>query len=101
MKGSPDMAWRDARRPEAWAGEIRVNLIRLLAIVAFYARHLVEFYLAPADAPVRGTYHARVTVIVLTWATMAVALHLVLSRRRLPAALPFASVLMDVLMTTL
>src|SRR4051794_34886816 len=82
-------AWLDARRPEAWAGELRVNLVRLLAIVLFYGRHLVEFYLAAPGAPMRGVYHVRVTVIVLAWATAAVALHLLLSRRRLPEPLPF------------
>jgi hypothetical protein len=96
-----DTEWLDARRPEAWAGELRVNLVRLLAIVLFYARHLVEFYLAAPDAPVRAVYHARVTVIVLAWAAMAVALHLLLSRRRLPESLPFVAVFVDLLMVTL
>jgi hypothetical protein len=101
MNGHDDSLWRDVRRPEAWAGELRVNLIRLLAIVVFYARHLVEFYAAAPDAPVRGVYHGRVTVTVLLWATAAVVLHLILSRRHLPRALPYAAVLLDVLMTTL
>jgi hypothetical protein len=101
MSRVPGIPWLDVRRPEAWAGEVRVNLIRLLAIVVFYARHLIEFYLASADAPVRGPYHARVTVIVLTWATVAVVLHLILFRRLLPRAFPYAAVLLDMLMTTL
>src|SRR3954469_21152656 len=84
-----DVAWLDARRPEAWAGELRVNLIRLIAIVLFYARHLVEFYLAAPGSSVRGNYHTRVTVIVIAWAAFAVALHLILSRRRLPEPLPY------------
>ena len=92
--------WHDARRPEAWAGELRVNLIRLLAIVLFYGRHLVEFALAPTDAPVRGAYHARVTVLVLLWSAAAVVLHVVLARRRNPKGLAYFSVLLDVLMVT-
>ena len=94
-------AWSDARRIESWAGEIRVNMIRLAAIVIFYARHLVELYVSPHDSPVRGVYHARVTVIVLAWAMAAVGLHVVLARRRLPAALQVGAVLLDLLMTTL
>src|SRR5690349_17827456 len=86
-----ETSWLDARRPESWAGELRVNLVRLVAIVLFYGRHLVEFYMAAPAAPVRGVYHVRVTVNVLTWAAMAVALHLLLSRRRLPEPLPFVA----------
>jgi hypothetical protein len=96
-----DVDWLDARRPESWAGELRVNLVRLAAIVLFYGRHLVEFYMASPGTPVRGVYHARVTVIVLAWAVAAVALHLLLSRRRLPAPLPFVAVFVDLLMVTL
>ena len=51
-----DERWADARRLEAWAGEVRVNLLRLIGIILFYGRHLVEWALAPRDAPIRGTY---------------------------------------------
>src|SRR5947199_10874842 len=74
-----DPTWLDARRVEAWAGELRVNLIRLIAIVVFYGRHLIEFFLAAADSPVRGRYHLRVTAVVIAWAAMAVVLHVLLS----------------------
>ena len=33
-------AWPQVAVPEAWAGELRVNVFRLLAIVLFYGRHL-------------------------------------------------------------
>ena len=58
-------SWELSRRVEAWAGEIRVNLIRIAAIVLFYGRHLIEVMLAPKDSPVRGEYHLRVTAVVL------------------------------------
>src|SRR5437868_11741663 len=93
-------AWQLARRAEAWAGEIRVNLIRIAAIVLFYGRHLIEVMLAPKDSPVRGEYHLRVTAVVLVWAALAGVLHVVLTRRRYPAELKYVASLIDVLMVT-
>jgi hypothetical protein len=95
-----DATWPDARRPEAWAGELRVNLIRLVAIVLFYGRHLVDFYLASPGSPVRGAYHARVTIVVVAWAAAAILLHVTLSRRRVAESLPYFTVLLDLLMVT-
>src|SRR5689334_14707311 len=97
----PDTRWQDARRVEAFAGEVRVNLIRLIAIVLFYARHLVQFFLASPNDPVRGMYHARVTIVSLAWAGAVVVLHLMLTRRRVPPGLGIATALYDVLMITL
>jgi len=96
-----NQTWRDATRPEAWAGELRVNLIRLLAIVLFYGRHLVEWFLAPKDAAVRGHYHIAVTVVVIAWAFEAVVLHGWLSRRRYDDWIKYFAVLWDALMMTL
>jgi hypothetical protein len=97
----PNTAWDDARRPESWAGEVRVNLLRLLGITLFYARHLIEWLLAPADAPVRGSYHVSVTAIAIAWAGAAVVLHLWLRQRRYPEWLKYATTLLDAFMMTL
>jgi len=93
-------SWDSLRRPEAWAGEIRVNLVRLVALVLFYGRHLIEFARAAPDASVRGRYHVAVTVLVLCWALMAVALHLLLSRRIYESWMKYAIVVFDMLMVT-
>jgi hypothetical protein len=78
---SDDMNWDDTSRVEAWAGELRVNLVRMIALVIFYARHLIEYFLAAPGSPFRGLYHARVTWVVIAWAVMAIIMHLRLSRR--------------------
>jgi hypothetical protein len=96
---APD-TWHLARRIEAWAGEIRVNLIRIVAIAVFYARHLIELLMAPPGAPVRGVYHLRVTALIVAWAGAACVIHLLLSRRFYPPAMKFATALLDVLMIT-
>src|SRR4051812_11630376 len=94
-------SWHDATRIEAWAGEIRVNAIRLVALVIFYARHLIEFALAKPDAPVRGPYHLRVTLVVGAWACIAIVLHFRLRARRITPALKYAIVAFDLSMVTL
>ena len=54
-------------RSEAWAGEVRINLIRLAALVFFYARHLSSVYLFKDDPDMTAARHAAVTAIVLLW----------------------------------
>src|SRR4051812_48618169 len=92
--------WLDATRVESWAGEIRVNLIRMIAIVIFYTRHLVELFLSPADSPIRGRYHLAVTAIVVAWSLQAIVLHLRLSRRLYEPWVKYAAVILDALMIT-
>src|SRR4051812_36477818 len=48
---------------ESWAGEVRVNLIRLAGIIAFYANHLINVYRSPNDPSIAGDYHAKVTAL--------------------------------------
>jgi len=96
----PNDPWRDSARVEAWAGEIRVNLVRLVALVLFYGRHLIEYFRAAPDAPVRGRYHLAVTVIVLAWAMGAIVLHALLSRRRYEPWMKYAVVVFDAMMMT-
>jgi hypothetical protein len=92
--------WHDSRRPESWAGEIRVNLVRLLAIALFYGRHLVEVMLSGRDSPLRGRYHLAVTMVVIVWVFEAVVLHLWLSRRFWADWIKYAAVLWDAMMIT-
>lgn len=87
--------WREIEQVEGWAGELRVNMIRVLAIAVFYARHLMEFLLSPQDSPQRGSYHARVTWLCLTWTGMALVLHLRLVRRHVTSVLKYVVVTWD------
>jgi len=94
-----DTTWEDARRLEAWAGEIRVNLIRCVALVLFYANHLLNVYLASEDSA-RGRFHAAVTAVVLAWAIGILVLHACLSRRWVPDWLKFLVTGWDLLLAT-
>src|SRR5580765_8964263 len=89
-------SWETCRRVESWAGEVRVNLFRIAALVLFEGKHLIEAAVASPDAPVRGAYHLRVTAVVVVWAAMAAVVHLLLSRRYYPPAMKFVTSLADV-----
>jgi hypothetical protein len=92
--------WADACRIEAWAGEVRVNLIRLVAIIAFYGYHLINVYLVPGNEALRGVYHATITALILAWSGTVMILHFCLSRRWVPPALKYASTLWDIVLIT-
>jgi hypothetical protein len=93
--------WADAQRLEAWAGEVRVNLVRAVALVAFYGHHLLNVYvLSPDDASLRGFYNAAVTVVVLGWFAAVGLLYWCLSRRWAPPALKYVATGWDLVMLT-
>jgi hypothetical protein len=92
--------WQDARRVEGWAGEARVNLIRVAAILAFYGHHLANVYVFEDEPAVQGAYHAVVTMLVIAWTAAAAVLQLCLTRRWVPPSLKYVSTLLDVVLTT-
>jgi hypothetical protein len=101
MPQPEDLEWEDTQRLESWAGETRMNLIRLLAIAVFYGRHVIEAITAPPGAPVRGAYHIRVTCLCILWAAMAIALHAKLRQRWMPPGLKYFTTGWDAAMITL
>jgi len=91
---------QDTFRIESWAGEVRVNLLRLAGIVVFYANHLCSVYLVAGAQPPLDYYHSAVTAIVVAWSTIVIALHLCLSRRWAPWWLKYAATFADILLIT-
>src|SRR4051812_35259248 len=85
-------SWEAARRIESWAGEIRVNRLRLAAIIVFYVRLLIDFYVNPNNQQFSGRYLLFVTLIVLAWAGLVLYLHWALSQRRMGEKLKYVSV---------
>jgi hypothetical protein len=96
---NPDR-WSDVQRIEGWAGEVRVNLIRLAALLVFYGHHLINVYLLHDPAALQPYYHANVTALVLAWAAAVLGLHFCLSRRWVPAALKYVATAWDLVLVT-
>lgn len=97
---APDPAWSASQRLEGLAGEVRVNLIRLVAVVAFYGHHLVNVFLIRDDPSLKGAYHAVVTCLVLAWALAVLIIHYCLMRRWIPPALKYVVTAWDILLIT-
>lgn len=91
--------WTAAGRAEEWAGELRVNLIRMVAIAAFYGQHLINYYVRKM-ADLTPEYHLVVTGIALSWTAAALALHVALAGRRQLPYLKYAAVAWDCFMAT-
>jgi hypothetical protein len=93
------LSWSDAQRLEGWAGEVRVNLIRLVALVAFYGHHLVNVFLW-RDESAAGRYHVAATALTLLWGVEVTALYFCLSRRWVPPALKYVATAVDLILVT-
>lgn len=94
-----DDRWADARRLEAWAGEVRVNLLRTAALIVFYGHHLLDVYVYGGDRSAEAAvYHAEVTAIVLAWTGAIVVLYVCLARRWVPPGLKYAATFWDIAM---
>lgn len=85
---------------EAWAGEVRVNLIRLAALVMFYGYHVLNAFVLSDDPTLRGRFHQTVSLVVFVWAAGAVLLHVVLARRIMRPAIPLTVIAWDIFMVT-
>ena len=87
-------------RIEAWAGEVRVNLIRLAALAMFYSYHVLNAFVINDVLALRGRFHQTVSLVVFVWAAGAVLLHVVLARRLMRPSLPLTIVAWDIVMVT-
>jgi hypothetical protein len=90
--------WKAATQAEQWAGEVRVNLFRLIAIGGFYAHHLVDYYWLKVSFDHK--YHLVVSGIAAAWACGAAALHMGLAWRWNPPWLKYAALAWDSFMTS-
>jgi hypothetical protein len=90
--------WADACRLEAWAGEVRVNLLRTVALIVFYGHHLINVW--AGDPTLTPQYNATVTAVVFAWVLAVFVLHVCLSRRWVPPALKYFATFWDLALIT-
>ena len=91
--------WDAIERMEGWAGEGRVNAIRLTAILALYAQHLANFYWFQTGE-INNAFHVRVTMLVLSWFAVVAAVYFVLRRGWADRSLKFLVTVWDVVMVS-
>jgi hypothetical protein len=94
-------AWAELRRLEAWAGEARVNLIRVAAILVFYAQHVLNVYVFRDDPSVAGSFHLATTALTVSWAILAFVIYFLLLHPQVSPVLKYAATVADLALLTL
>jgi hypothetical protein len=92
--------WYIVGRWQEFAGESRANLLRLVAVGAFYLVQLVHYYgFSPRDASAT-LFHQQATGVAVAWTMVALAVMLCLRQRILPPVLKYASTACDLALLT-
>ena len=92
--------WFIVGRWQEYEGESRANLLRSIAIGAFYAVELFRFYILEKANAASAPFHRQATLIAVAWAMVALAVLLCLRLKIFPAALKFATTACDILLLT-
>jgi len=98
-----DRQWYIVERWQEYEGEGRTNLLRIVAIGAFYLVELAQYHWfrpAGVDAAELATYHQKVTALAVAWTMVSLAVLLCLRMRVFPAILKYASTGCDLLLLT-
>ena len=80
---------------ERWAGEVRVNLVRVVALVAFYGYHLFDVYQNRDNPAYSPEYRSAVAAVAFAWAGVVVSPTPVCGGASLPTALSAFTTLAD------
>ena len=97
---SSDRQWYIVGRWQEYEGEARTNLLRIVAIGAFYGVELINFHLLHTPDEAFVNYHQKVTALAVAWTMVALAILLCLRRRVFPAALKYVSAGCDLVLLT-
>lgn len=109
---NPDRNWFIVQRWQAYEAESRANLLRIIAIGAFYLVHLWSYYSSQGRLPnfgflqlaeageVNRQFHVLVTLLAVAWAMLALGILLALQQRIFPRWLPYFSTGCDIVFLT-
>ena len=93
--------WFVVSRWQQFAGEARANLLRVVALVAFYAVQLYQFLFLNERNDAAVSFQREVTLIVAAWSLVALAVLICLRRGVLPERLKYLSSAADIALLTL
>jgi hypothetical protein len=109
---APERSWFVTARWQAYDAEARANLLRIIAIGAFYLVHLWSYFGAQGRLPgfgfpqlaevgqVTRQFHLLVTLLAVAWAMLALGILLALQNQIFPRWLPYFSTGCDIVMLT-
>jgi hypothetical protein len=104
--------WFIAQRWQAYEAEARANLLRIVAVGAFYLLHLWSYFSAQGRLPnfgflqlagageINEQFHMLVTMLAVAWAMLALGILLALQQRMFPRWLPYFTTACDIAMLT-
>jgi hypothetical protein len=96
-----ERSWFVVARWQEYAGEGRANLLRVVALVAFYGVQLVNHLMLEEPSKAAQAFQRQTTLVIAGWSLLAVAVLICLQRGFLPAALKYVSTAADVALLTL
>lgn len=109
-KPSDQYAWDIACRWRQYEAEIRVNVVRVVAIGLFYLVHLAHYYSAKGfgqeflqlndGVTLSSQRHIAITTVVVAWMMYGLVVHMLLQDKVFPKRLPVLSICMDNLLLT-
>ncbi len=97
---SPNWQWFVVGRWQEFAGEARANLIRIVAVGAFYIVELINFYLVGAKGEAEIAFHRSATAVAVAWTLLALGVLLCQRARIFPPALKYISTALDISLLT-
>jgi hypothetical protein len=92
--------WFIVGRWQEYEGEARANLLRIVAVGAFYGVELLRFYGFENADVAQLPFHRQATSIAVAWTLVGLAVLLCLKQRIFPAALKYASTACDLVLLT-
>lgn len=91
--------WYVVRRWQAYAGEVRASFLRLLAILALYTTHLLNYY-AFQPPGLTEQFHQLMTAMAGAWCVFGAAVVVTLRRQYFPEWLKYAVTAVDLAFLT-
>jgi len=99
-ESAADRQWYIVGRWQEYEGEARANLVRVLAVIAFYVVQLVHFYGYSDRGPEEAAFHQKATAIAAAWTILSVAVLFCLRAHVFPAVLKYVSTACDLVLLT-
>jgi len=103
---SDDRPWFITSRRQDYQGEERANVLRIVAVTAFYLIELANDHgvnLGFIQIPKihDQAYHQAVTAVALAWVILALGVHLCLRWQILPAGMKYLTTILDIVLLTI
>lgn len=97
---SPNWQWFVVGRWQEYAGEARANLIRIVAVGAFYILELINYYAIGQQSAEYVAFHRTATALAVAWTLMSLGILLCLRQQIFPPALKYISTAADIVLLT-